>query len=238
MENHRPDTVPSCRRGCVLSAGLGKVLTFLTHKIETFRSWKSKRFPPANHRRAGSYEPWRETDVSGSGSGRQNLDSFVPLGWVTISINMKTQMQRVGCQNQRHFEWCKLPQSVLCLATWYPCWSVLVALLSSSEHVPSLTPGELSPATGQLSIVKRVGKKRKRDVFPACGVCAAEGSSWWAVEGHGQKEMTLHIDLIWPTLETNHVPKRQVPRYSLWAYLQEWKMDNLTKCKCLWVQAL
>lgn len=121
MENHRPDTVPSCRRGCVLSAGLGKVLTFLTHKIETFRSWKSKRFPPANHRRAGSYEPWRETDVSGSGSGRENLDSFVPLGWVTISINMKTQMQRVGCQNQRHFEWCKLPQSVLCLATWYPC---------------------------------------------------------------------------------------------------------------------
>lgn len=74
---------------------------------------------------------------------------------------------------------------------------MLVALLSSGEHVPSLTLGELSPGIGQLSTVERRGQEKEKRSVPIILVSAVlrgvAGERW---RGLGQKEMTLYIDLI------------------------------------------
>lgn len=227
MGNYLPAAVASCWNGYVLNAGLWKVLTFHIRTIETFRSWKSKgpfdlRIPEG----CAQQRPWREANVSGS--VKEILVCFVPLGLVTTLINTKTQLQKDFAVRTK------------CIATCVNCrWACCAGhevflLISVSGPVVKRWARAFSNAgwavAGDWSVVdseKVWAEKGKEACFHQVVLTVLRGVAGEQWRGLGRKEMTWYIDLIWPTLETNHVPKRQVPRCSLRASLQEWKMDNL-----------
>lgn len=206
-----PGAVPSGWNGCVLNAGLWKVLAFHICKIETFRSWKSKR--PLDLRTTegcAQQSSWREANVSGS--VKENLVSFIGY---RIDKHEDPIAKRLCCQNKVYFNcansrWtcCGRPQLILLIS-----FSGVELLRGTCQVVSTcLLQGWVNCCQGSASCCqwKGVGKKRKSSWHVVSMVLRRVAGEQW--KGLGQKEMTLYIDLIWLTLETNHVPKRQVPR--------------------------